>query len=141
MAHDTRIMAEGVVVIRNYLRGRKYRNRKLTFGDKTFDSMKEYNRYLELLGMEMEGKIKDLQRQVKYVLIPAQREPDSVGKRGGKIRGKLLEREVAYYADFVYRLTDTDTLIVEDTKGMRTTEYVIKRKMMLFFHGIKIKEI
>lgn len=141
MALDSRIKAEGVVEIRNYLRSRKYRNHKLTFGGKTFDSMKEYNRYLELLDLEMQGKIKDLKRQVKYVLIPAQREPDSVGKRGGKIRGKLLEREVAYYADFVYRLTDTDTLIVEDTKGMKTTEYIIKRKMMLFFHGIKIKEI
>lgn len=141
MALDSRIKAEGVIAIRNYLRGRKYRNHKLTFGDNTFDSFKEYSRYLELLDLEMQGKIKDLQRQVKYVLIPAQREPDSVGKRGGKIKGKLLEREVAYYADFVYRLTDTDTLIVEDTKGMRTTEYIIKRKMMLFFHGIKIKEI
>ncbi len=141
MALDSRIKAEGVVEIRNYLRGRKYRNHKLTFGDKTFDSMKEYNRYLELLDLEMQGKIKDLQRQVKYILIPAQREPDSVGKRGGKIRGKLLEREVAYYADFVYKLADTGTLIVEDTKGMRTTEYIIKRKMMLFFYGIKIKEI
>lgn len=127
--------------MRNYLRGRKYRNHKLTFGDKTFDSMKEYNRYLELLDLEMAGKIKDLQRQVKYVLIPAQREADQIGKRGALKKGKLIEREVAYYADFVYRLTDTDTLIVEDTKGMRTTEYIIKRKMMLFFHGIRIKEI
>lgn len=91
--------------------------------------------------MEKEGKIYELRRQVKYILLPAQREPGTVGKRGGVKKGKLIEREVAYYADFVYKLTDTDTEIVEDTKGVRTTEYILKRKMMLYFHGIRIKEI
>ena len=127
--------------MRRYLKSRKYGNRKLKFGENTFDSMKEYRRYLDLLAMENEGKIKELQRQVKYLLIPAQREPSTIGARGGIKKGKLLEREVAYYADFVYRLADTDTLVVEDTKGVRTTEYILKRKMMLFFHGIRIKEI
>jgi hypothetical protein len=103
--------------------------------------MKEYWRFAELNQMQAEGKITGLQRQVKYILIPAQREPDTIGKRGGVKKGKLLEREVAYYADFVYRLADTGTLIVEDTKGMRTTEYIIKRKMMLYFHKIRIKEL
>lgn len=103
--------------------------------------MKEYRRYLVLKLMQKEGKITDLQRQVKYILIPAQREPDTIGKRGGVKKGKLIEREVAYYADFTYKLADSGTLVVEDTKGVRTTEYIIKRKMMLYFHGIKIKEI
>lgn len=91
--------------------------------------------------MQKEGKITNLQRQVKYTLIPAQREPDTIGKRGGVKKGKLIERECAYYADFTYNLADSGTLVVEDTKGVRTTEYIIKRKMMLYFHGIKIKEI
>ena len=103
--------------------------------------MKEYWRYSELRLLESTGHIKDLQRQVKYILLPAQREPDIIGKRGGVKKGRLLEREVAYYADFVYTDADTGALIVEDTKGMRTTEYIIKRKMMLFFHGIRIKEL
>ena len=103
--------------------------------------MKEYRRYLDLILMEKEGLIKDLQRQVKYLLIPAQREPDSVGKRGAVKKGKLIEREVAYFADFVYTDTATGETVVEDTKGMRTTDYILKRKMMLFFHGIRIKEI
>lgn len=119
----------------------KYRNNKINFDGETFDSMKEYWRYIELLHMQNDGKIKDLQRQVKYILIPAQREPDTVGARGGIKKGKLIEREVAYYADFVYKLADSGTLIVEDTKGMRTTEYIIKRKMMLYFHKIRIKEL
>lgn len=119
----------------------KYKNRKVNIDGVEFDSMKEYWRFAELKQMQAEGKITDLQRQVKYILLPAQREPDTIGKRGGVKKGKLLEREVAYYADFVYRLADTGMLIVEDTKGMRTTEYIIKRKMMLYFHKIRIKEL
>lgn len=119
----------------------KYKNRKVNIDGVEFDSMKEYWRYLELKHMQAEGKITDLQRQVKYILIPAQREPDTVGKRGGIKKGRLLEREVAYYADFVYRLTDGGVLVVEDTKGMRTTEYIIKRKLMLYMHKIRIKEV
>lgn len=127
--------------MRRYFSSRKYGNHKLEFENESFDSMKEYRRYLDLILLQKSGKICELQRQVKYILIPAQREPDIVGSRGGIKKGKLLEREVSYYADFVYKLTDTGTIIVEDTKGFRTKEYILKRKMMLFFHGIRIKEI
>ena len=128
--------------MRRYLRRAKYRNNKVVFEDgSTFDSMKEYGRYLDLLAMEKAGEIKDLRRQVKYILIPAQREPDTVGKRGGIKKGKLLEREVAYFADFVYINTGSGEEIGEDTKGIRTTEYLLKRKMMLYFHHIRIHEI
>jgi hypothetical protein len=103
--------------------------------------MKEYRRYLDLIQLQKEGKISGLQRQVKYILIPAQREPDTTGKRGGIIKGKLIEREAAYYADFVYKDETTGEIVVEDTKGMRTTDYILKRKMMLYFHHIRIKEV
>ena len=119
----------------------KYGNHKITIGGETYDSMKEYHRYLELLALEMAGEIKDLRRQVKYILIPAQREPDTIGKRGGIHKGKLLEKEVAYFADFVYTDTGSGEEIVEDTKGVRTKEYIIKRKLMLYVHKIKIQEI
>lgn len=105
-----------------------------------FDSKKEYRRYLELKAMEEAEQISDLKRQVKYVLIPVQRESDTIGKRGGKIKGKLIERECSYIADFVYKDNQGNT-IVEDTKGMRTTEYVIKRKLMLYLKNIRIKEV
>lgn len=107
----------------------------------TFDSKKEMQRYIELRYMEQAGLISDLRRQVKFVLIPAQREPDTKGKRGGTIKGKLLERECAYIADFTYCDSRTGEKVVEDTKGVRTAEYIIKRKMMLYFHGIRIKEV
>lgn len=117
----------------------KYKNKKVVIDGLVFDSKREAKRYGELLLLEKVGAITNLQRQVKYVLIPAQREPDTVGARGGIHKGKLIEKECAYFADFVYQ-QDGET-VVEDTKGMRTTDYVIKRKLMLYRHGIRIREI
>lgn len=94
-----------------------------------YDSRKEHSRANELKLMQRAGLISNLREQVKYVLIPAQRDSS----------GKLLERECAYYADFVY---DRDgVMVVEDTKGFRTPEYKIKRKLMLRVHGISITEL
>lgn len=121
------------------MRRNKYHNRKIVVDGSVFDSRKEYDRYCELFLLERAGKIQGLRRQVKFQLIPPQREPDIVGKRGGIKKGKLLEREVSYLADFVY-LQDGEQ-VVEDVKGMRTTEYILKRKLMLWIHGIRIREI
>lgn len=122
----------------------KYGAKKVTVDGLTFDSKKEANRYRELKILEKIGEITNLRMQVKYVLIPAQREPDTVGKRGGIIKGKLIEREVSYIADFVY--TDVNgNRVVEDVKGYRGGGayeiFKIKRKLMLYVHGIKIIEI
>ena len=119
----------------------KYGSRKTVVDGISFDSKKEDSRYRELLLLERAGKIGNLRRQVKYVLIPAQYEnPDSPTKSG---RGKCLERECSYVADFVYDVPMEPELveIVEDTKGFRTEAYKIKRKMMLFMHGIRIREV
>ena len=126
---------------RNY--GNKYGNHKVTVDGETFDSKHEYLRYAELQSLQKHGYIYDLQRQVKFVLVPAQHEPDTVGPRGGKIKGKLIEKEVAYYADFCYYDKDTGCYVVEDAKSpaTRTPEYIIKRKLMLFLKGIKIVEV
>ena len=125
----------------NRYKGNKYGNRKIEVGGISFDSKKEARHYTELLLLEKAGKIKDLQRQVKFQLIPAQREPDTIGPKGGHKPGKLIEREVSYVADFVYTDLQTGQRVVVDTKGFRTKEYTIKRKMMLYFHGIRIKEV
>lgn len=119
----------------------KYGSRKTVVDGISFDSKKEASRYRELLLLERAGKIGNLRRQVKYVLIPAQYEnPDSPTKSG---RGKCLERECSYVADFVYDvpMEPEPVEIVEDTKGFRTEAYKIKRKMMLFMHGIRIREV
>ena len=78
--------------------------------------------------LERAGEIQDLCAQVKFTLIPTQ-------KQGGKV----VERPVTYIADFVY--TENGEQVVEDVKGMRTKEYIIKRKLMLYIHGIRIKEV
>lgn len=121
----------------------KYRNKKVTVDGQTFDSKKEANRYFNLKLLEKGGVIKNLQTQVKYVLIPAQYEGTgeyyTKGKHKGEEKKRLVEHEISYVADFVYE-QDGET-IVEDTKGFRTDIYIAKRKMMLYFHGIKVKEI
>ena len=119
----------------------KYRAEKTEIDGIVFDSKKEAKRYSELKILEKAGEIKDLKRQVKYVLIPAQYEPDIIGKRGGRKKGKCLERECSYLADFVYYDNRKQEPVVEDTKGFRTESYIIKRKLMLFRYGISIQEI
>lgn len=104
----------------------KYGAKKIT--DPTtgfvFDSKKEYHRWCELRLLERAGRIFDLQRQVKYELIP---------KQDG-------ERACTYLADFVYKDSNGKT-IVEDAKGVRTDAYKIKKKLMLWVHGIKVQEV
>lgn len=118
----------------------KYHSRKITRDGMTFDSVKEYRRFCELSLLERAGAIRNLKRQVKYVLIPAQRAfTNEIDKKGNFKKGKLLERECAYIADFVYE--QDGKIVVEDVKGVRTKDYILKRKMMLFFHGIRIVEV
>lgn len=122
------------------LYGPKYGNAKTEIDGRTFDSRREASRYIDLAAMQKAGEISNLQMQVKYVLIPAQREPDTIGPKGGIKKGKVIEKECSYIADFVYTDKNGQT-VVEDTKGFRPKEYLIKRKMMLYFHGIRIREI
>jgi hypothetical protein len=87
-----------------------------------YASKREANRAGELLLLQKIGEISDLEEQVKYELIP---------KQDG-------ERAVTYTADFRYR--QDGELIVEDSKGMKTQQYIIRRKLMLFMHKIKVRE-
>lgn len=116
----------------------KYHSHKIKAEGLTFDSRKEYARWKELRLMERAGAIKDLRRQVKFVLIPAQYGQSTTGPRGGVKKGQLLERECAYIADFVY-VKDGQT-VVEDAKGFRTEAFKIKKKLMLDRYGIRILE-
>ena len=107
----------------------KYSNKKCRCASgHIHDSKKEAKRCNELTILERAGIIQDLRQQVKFVLIPSQ-----------KIGGKVVERECSYYADFVY--SEGGRQIVEDTKGVKTKDFIIKRKLMLYVHGIKIVEL
>lgn len=123
----------------------KYHNKRMTTSDGIrHDSIKEGRRWNELKILERAGEIRDLKRQVKFVLIPAQYESyQRISKHGKPLKDgrKLIERELSYIADFVYVNVETGETVVEDTKGVRTKEYVIKRKLMLWIHKVKITEI
>lgn len=120
----------------------KYGNTKITYGNETFDSKKELNRYLELQLLQRGNAISNLQRQVEYLLIPNQYKTIEKTLKNGSIKQeqKLIERKCSYIADFVY-VDGNGNTIVEDVKGIRTKEYIIKRKLMLFKFNIEIKEI
>lgn len=117
----------------------KYKSRKITKDGMQFDSLKEYKRYTELALLEKVGQISRLERQVKFVLIPAQYE--TVTDKNGKWKRKCVERECAYYADFVY--WKDGYRVVEDTKSKatKTKDYIIKRKLMRYMNDIAIVEI
>lgn len=126
----------------------KLHNKKVERGGKTFDSIKEANRYDELVLMEQQGIIQNLEWQKKYPLLPAQyKTVIRYGKNGNRLKDgqKLVERAVDYYADFSYE--KDGVLVVEDVKGYRNpssavyAKFVLKRKMMLYFHGIEITEM
>lgn len=112
----------------------KYHNKKIEVDGIIFDSKKEANRYIELKTLERVGKIHDLQLQVKFRLIPPQ-----YASHDGVKKGKCLERGCSYVADFVYY--QYGVKVVEDTKGKKTNDYIIKRKLMLYMHNIRIKEV
>lgn len=112
----------------------KYNSKKITREGITFDSKKEYERFRVLKSMEKAGKIEDLQRQVEFVLLPSQKDP---------ITKRVIERPVKYIVDFTY--WKNGEYIAEDVKGYRGgtayAVFVIKRKLMLYMHGIKVREV
>ena len=114
-----------VLPYRRY-RKSKYGNKKTIVDGVKYDSRKEARRYLELKALEEQGKISELKQQVKFELIPRQ---DG-------------EKATRYIADFTYM--ENGELVVEDVKSPATREngvYIIKRKLMLYKYGIRIKEV
>ena len=119
----------------------KYGNKKAKANGRVFDSRQERSRYYTLLMLEKAGEISDLKLQVPFELIPAIYETVEVQlKTKTKQVQKLVQRAAHYVADFVYKDKDGN-IVVEDSKGYRTKEYELKKKMMRAFLGITIKEV
>ena len=128
----------------------KYRNKKTRVHGMEFASAWEAERYKQLYLLGKSGYISDLRTQVPYELIPARYEmipTDEVYVKGAKkgqqkYKKVCVERAVKYIADFVY--IEDGKEIVEDTKSPATRSeegYIIKRKLMLHVHNIKIREV
>lgn len=99
----------------------KYRNKKTTINGKTFDSKLEASRYVQLVRLQEGGVISNLKCQVRFAL---------------EINNNLI---CHYIADFTYRDAEFNE-VVEDAKGVRTKDYVLKKKLMRAIHGIDIQE-
>lgn len=128
----------------------KYNNKKIVCDGITFDSKKEQRRYTELKLLQKAGEIKDLELQKAFVLIPAQYEYyERYGKKGQRLKDgkRCIEKSCTYIADFTYIDTASGQTVVEDVKGYKDpssagfAKFVIKRKLMLYVYGIRIKEI
>lgn len=108
----------------------KYRNTPVVVSGKTIASKREARRLAELQLLEKAGKIHSLQTQVRLELLPAQ-----------YIDGKCVERAAHYVADFAYFDLDRGHDVIEDAKGYKTPMYRLKKKLMLWVHGIRIEEV
>lgn len=106
--------------------GSKYHAKRTCVDGITFDSKREADRYLVLKGMEEDGAIEDLRRQVRYELVPA-----------FDVDGRHY-RPVCYVADFVY--VEDGRTVVEDVKGMRTDVYRLKSKLFAKRYGMSVRE-
>jgi len=106
----------------------KYHNKKVEFDGITFDSIKEKNYYIKLKMMQNSGKISELKLQVPFVLIET-----------FKLEDKTY-RQTKYIADFTYT-DENGKYHVVDTKGFKTKEYLLKKKLMAWKYGIEIEEV
>ena len=144
----------------------KFNNKKMSTPDGDFDSKGEWERWLFLKEAQKKGQISDLRRQVKYTLIPTQYRTEIVHlKTKDKVVQRVAEREITYTADFVYEkptgrevrvevysghgdefkvgnmMRDETALVVEDFKGFPNDRWPLKKAMMLYFHGVAIREV
>jgi len=113
------------------MRAHKYNAVRTEVDGISFASKKEARRYGELKLLAKAGEIEGLQTQRRFKLFSS-----------GKPLLTETGRTYAYVADFTYFERDKAGLvaeIVEDTKGMRTDVYKLKRAIMEA-NGYQIRE-
>lgn len=108
----------------------KFHAKKTEVDGIVFDSKREAERYCELKLLERGHAITDLTLQPKFELLPAYTNP--IGKK---------IRPITYIADFMYTNCDTGQKVVEDSKGMRTEVFKIKKKLFEYKYGIELREV
>lgn len=123
----------------------KYLNKKITIDGIAFDSKKEGRCYMDLVEREKRGEISDLERQVRYQIVPAvTTEVIEHKKTKDVVKTRTIQRPSFYVADFVYTDNTTGKTKVVDVKSeitRRNPVYRLKKKMMLAFLGINIIEM
>lgn len=123
----------------------KYRNKKVSFQGEDYDSKRELQRYLVLKDAESKGIIQNLQKQVKFELIPKIEEDVIIHlKTKDKIQRKTIQQPITYKADFVYE--KDGVMVVEDVKAsasMRALDkvFLLKEKLFRWKYGFSIKRV
>lgn len=128
---------------RKSIKKNKYNNKKIVNEFGTWDSKKEYQRYMFLQESEKKGLIRDLKRQVRFELIPAIKEEYIEHlKTKDKVKTRTLQHAICYTCDFRY--SKDGVVIVEDVKAspkMLPKEFILKEKLMFWRYGIRIKRV
>ena len=106
----------------------KYQNKKCEYEGMKFDSQKERDYYKKLELLQKYGKITDLKRQVEFVVLET-----------FQLEGKTY-RKTKYIADFTYK-DEKGKYHIVDTKGFKTPEYLLKKKLMAWKYGYEIEEV
>jgi uncharacterized protein DUF1064 len=114
------------------IRQSKYHNLETVVDGQVFDSQREATRYRELRLLERAGAIAGLELQPAYVLHAP------VLSAAGELVG--LKAIGKYIADFKYRELASGLDVVEDSKGVRTPVYRLKKKIIAIEYGIQIRE-
>ena len=123
----------------------KYHNKKVEYAGISFDSKKEMKRYVFLKDMEDKGVIENLERQVRFVLIPSLTEDVVVHlKTKDKVVKKTIQLAITYTCDFRY--VHDGVTIVEDIKASPKSAaldkvFLIKEKLFRWRFGFAIKRI
>lgn len=108
----------------------KYHNKKVIYKGIKFDSKKEMQRYKDLELLESTDYICNLELQKKFLL-----QEGYINAKGKKIR------PIYYIADFYYFDLLKDKWVVEDTKGVRTEVYKLKKKLFEYIYNLTIDEL
>ena len=108
--------------------GAKYGNKKTVTPDGVkFDSLAEARRWGHLCMQLRAGEITELRRQVAFELVPGVKFADA----------KRTKPAIRYVADFVY--VEKGEEVIEDVKGVLTTEFKLKRHLMKALLGLEVR--
>lgn len=110
-------------------RGHKYHATPTVVDGLRFDSKAEARRYEQLQLLVRAGVIRDLQRQVPFPITVVNLET-----------GELIPVGT-WRADFVYVQVADGARVVEDSKGVRTETYKLKKRLIEAQYGIRITEV
>ena len=138
LGKDAQAQVMAKMAVQEVKKRSKYGNRKVVRDGIKFDSEREAARFGELKVLRAMGKIRDLRLQANFTLVEGYK----------TIEGERI-KPMVYRADFTYeRATEPDIAgvvrwlrEVEDAKGAKTKDYLLKKKLMQDKYGITIREV